>query len=114
MELKDLKIPKKLEKELKKSVDVCGEPDLYPYGTRVTLDTELMAKFPGLENVKAGDKVKIAALGEVIMIRKVDRRGDRKKDWSVEIQLQKMGIDTGSEKPKTLIDSIEASKKGQK
>ena len=114
MELKDLKIPKKTKKELKESTSSpsLGEQEKYPYGMRLTFDTELMTKFPELEKVKAGDKVNLSGIGEVIMVRKVDRQGDKKQDYSTEIQIQKLGIEPP--KKDTLIGAIERSKKGLK
>jgi hypothetical protein len=113
VELKDLKVPKKTKKELKEmTAPILGEPDKYPYGMRLTFDTELMTKFPELEKVKAGDKVNLSGVGEVIMVRKVDRQGDKKQDYSTEIQIQKLGVEPP--KKDTLIGAIERSKKGLK
>ena len=113
MELKDLKIPKKTKKELKETnAAMTVESEKYPYGMRLTFDTELMVKFPELEKVKAGDKVNFSGIGEVIMVRKVDRQGDNKQDYSTEIQIQKLGVE--SLKKDTLIGAIERSKKGLK
>ena len=114
MELKDLALPKKTKKELKEgmSPSTIAEQEKYPYGMRLTFDTELMTKFPELEKVKAGDKINLSGIGEVIMVRKVDRQGDKKQDYSTEIQIQKIGIEPS--KKDTLIGAIERSKKGLK
>lgn len=115
MELKDLKIPKKTKKELKESTSSpsLGEQEKYPYGMRLSFNTELIPKFPELETVKIGEKVKISGIGEVMEVRKVDRQGD-KNQFSVEIQIQKLGVEGSSPKKDTLIGAIERSKKGLK
>jgi hypothetical protein len=115
MNLKDLKLPKKSKAELKTMDAPCGSSsETYPYGTRITFDNELMAKFSALENAQVGDKVMLVGLAEVVLVRKIDRQGDKKKDYSVDLQIQQLGLDLGTKKPSTLIDSIEKSKKGIK
>lgn len=113
MEMVDLKLPKKTKKELKEDMGplTIGNQEKYPYGMRLSFNTELIPKFPELEKVKVGEKVKIVGIGEVMEVRKVDRQGD-KNQFSVEIQIQKLGVQGTSEKKSTLIGDIEKSKKG--
>ena len=112
MDLKDLKLPKKTKADMKEAAVPSGPSETYPYGTRITFDNELMDKFPALEGAQVGDKVKIAGVAEVVMVRKVDRQGDKKKDYSADLQIQQLGLDFGTKKPSTLIDDINRSKKG--
>jgi hypothetical protein len=112
MELKDLKLPKKSKTELKTMDAPCGSSETYPYGTRITFDGDLMTKFPTLEDAQVGDKVKLVGLAEIVMVRKIDRQGDKKKDYSVDLQIQQLGLDFGTKKASTLIDDINKSKKG--
>jgi hypothetical protein len=111
----DLKIPKKTKKELKEDMgpSTLGSQEQYPYGMRLTFGTDQMPKFPQLEKVKVGEKVGIQGIGEIMEVRKVDRQGD-KDQFSIEIQIQKVGIKPGSsKKDDTLIGAIEKAKKGQ-
>jgi len=109
----DLKIPKKTKKELKESMAVPSLGEEYPYGFRLSFGTEQMPKFPQLEKVKVGEKVGIQGIGEIMEVRKVDRQGD-KNQFSVEIQLHKVGVKSGSsKKDESLIGAIEKAKKGQ-
>ena len=114
MNLIDLKIPKPTKKELNamKQPVVEGPSERYPYGMRLSFGTDLMPKFPDLEMVKVGEKVKVVGIGEVMEVRKVDRQGD-KNQFSVEVQIQKIGVNGASSKsgpPKgTLVDAMKKS-----
>ena len=114
MNLVDLKMPKKTKKELKEGMAVPSLGEEYPYGMRLSFGTDQMGKFPQLEKVKVGEKVGIQGIGEIMEVRKVDRQGD-KNQFSVEIQLQKVGIKSGSpgKEDESLIGAIEKAKKGQ-
>jgi hypothetical protein len=112
VELKDLRLPKKTKEELKKDNAPMMEQEKYPYGMRLSFNTEMIPKFPELENVKSGEKVSISGIGEVMEVRKMDRQGD-KNQFSVEIQIQKLGVESDSpKKDETLIGAIEKGKKG--
>jgi hypothetical protein len=109
----DLKIPKKSKAELKKDSQPSLLDEKYPYGFRLNFNTDLIGKFPQMEKVKIGEKVDISGIGEVMEVRKVDRQGD-KNQFSVEVQLQKVGVQTKSPKKNdSLIGSIEKAKKGE-
>lgn len=70
-----------------------------------------MKKFPQLESVNIGQKIGISGIGEVMEVRKVDRQGDESQ-FSVEIQIQKVGVQT-KKKDESLSGAIEKSKKGE-
>jgi hypothetical protein len=111
MNLVDLKLHKKTEKELKKTMEV-DQPS-YPYGFRLSFDAEQIKKLPQLEKVKFGEKVTIQAVGEVMEIRKIDRQKDNSQ-FSVEIQLKQIGVQGSSpKKDESLIGAIEKAKKGE-
>ena len=113
MNLIDLRLPKKTKKELKADTMPSLSSEEYPYNFRLSFGTEQMPKFPQLEKVKIGEKVGIQGIGEIMEVRKVDRQGD-KNQFSIEIQIQKIGIKSGSsKKDESLIGAIEKAKKGQ-
>ena len=113
MDLTSLLLPKKSKKEVNKEATI--EQPKYPYGFQLRFDSEQIDKLPQLEKVKIGEKVNVQAIGEVMEVRKVDRQND-KKQFSVEIQLQQIGVESTSTKKEkdTLIGAIERSKKGLK
>lgn len=113
MNLVDLKIPKKSKAELKKenSPTVIGGGEKYPYGFRFTFGTDQIDKFPQLKGVRIGEKIGISGIGEVMEVRKVDRQGEDNQ-FSVEVQLQKVGVQT-KKKDQSLGGAIEKSKKGE-
>lgn len=114
MNLVDLRLPKKTKKELKEEMTApsLSKQEKYPWGFRITLNTDLMGKFPQLKNAKVGEKVTVQGVGEVMEIRKVDRQGD-KSEFSLEVQIQKIGMKTNmAHKEGGLIEDIERSKKG--
>lgn len=111
MNLVDLKLPKKSEKELKKVMTM--DQPRYPYGFQLRFDSEQVKKLPQLEKVKIGEKVTIQGVGEVVEVRKVDRQKEDNQ-FSVEIQLKQIGVEGSSPKKNdTLIGAIEKAKKGQ-
>jgi hypothetical protein len=111
MNLVDLRLPKKSEKELKKTMEV--DQPKYPYGFQLRFDSEQIAKLPQLEKVKIGEKVTVNAIGEVVEVRKVDRQKEDNQ-FSVEIQLKQIGVQGSSpKKDESLIGAIEKAKKGQ-
>lgn len=91
MKLIDLKLPKRSIEELKTSAPLNEEGPRYPYGFRLTFEADEVEKLPGLEKMKIGEKVKVEGLGEVTSIR-MNEVKDQKKRYSVEIQLQKIGV----------------------
>lgn len=115
MNLVDLKIPKKSRAQLKKEnmPAAIGGEEKYPYGFRFTFGREQINKFPQLKGVTVGEKIGLSGIGEVIEVRKIDRQG-YDNQFSVEVQIQKVGVKTKtSGKKESLIGAIEKSKKGE-
>ena len=75
----------------------------YPYGTRLRFEKEEIDKIDGLKNVKAGDSLKLKAVGTIT---EVSIRDSDKKESSrtVEIQIEKISIDTETEEKKGFND----------
>jgi|SRR3972149_1704872 len=92
MELVDLKLPKKTEKEMKAGMmPSTMDQDQYPYGTRITLNEEQVAKLGVLfDDAEVGEEVKVIAKGKVESKRANDTvggDGKKKKNRSMEIQI---------------------------
>ncbi len=95
MKLIDLKIPKMSKKDMEASVQpsTLGGGDLYPYGQRLTFESDQVEKMPGMEKYKVGEKVKIQGMGEVTSIR-MNEDKDKKRRYTIEVQLHEVGCDT--------------------
>jgi hypothetical protein len=114
MELKDLELPKKTKKELKGEMmpsTLGSEGPKYPYGLQLRFEAEQIGKLPQLEKVKIGESFTIQAIGEVTEIR-MNEQKKGKKEYTVQVQLKKVGIKEPSSNKSTLIGDIEKSKKG--
>lgn len=115
MDLVDLKLPKKTKSELKKDMAVCQPgQETYPYWSRFSISTEQMSKFPKLRDAKIGERVAMKGMGEVVEVRKVDRQ-DKKNDFTVEVQIQKIAIEPTRSNPMkgSLTEAIGKSKAGK-
>jgi ribosomal protein L21E len=100
MELVDMKLPKKTEKELKETC--CGisteNQDRWPYGLQLRFEKDQVDKLPSLKTYKVGDKVVISAEGTVTSIRTSERQNG-KEDHSVEVQIEKIACEPKVKKP---------------
>ena len=100
MKLVDVKLPKKTKAELKEactpSIEYDDE-DRWPYGLRISFEKEQIAKMPGVAKLKVGDTVSVSGTGKVISVRMSERRGGE-DDHNVEIQIEKVGISSQSQK----------------
>lgn len=97
MEMVDLKLPKKSVKAMKAGmVPSTVEPDQYPYGTRITLDEEQLAKMGDLfEDANVDDEVTITAKG-VFSSKRSDQTHVGKKNRGLSIQIQKIHVNCES------------------
>ncbi len=99
MKLIDMKLPKRSKAELEAD---CMSPissdneSRWPYGLQICFEKEQIAKMPEVTKLKVGDTVSISGAGKVISVRMSERRG--KDDHSVEIQIERVGISTQSNK----------------
>jgi len=91
MKMIDLKLPKISKNELKTMAQpIEDEGPRYPYGMKLTFEEDEIEKLPHLEKMKVGEKVTINGTGEVTSIR-MNEDKDKKKRFSVEVQLHKVG-----------------------
>ncbi|MFA5152217.1 MAG: capsid staple protein [Clostridia bacterium] len=100
MELVDMKLPKKTEKELKTECMPCkaGDQDRWPYGLQLRFEKEQMDKMPALKTYKVGDKVMVTAEATITGVRISERQGG-KEDHSVELQIEKIACEPKVKKP---------------
>lgn len=99
MEMKDMKLPKKTEKEMKKDCSPCIDSgEQYPYGLQLRFENEQIDKIPSLADYKVGDKVIVTAEAAVTSIRMSERK-DKKDDYTVEMQIEKIGCEPKVKKP---------------
>lgn len=109
MKLVDMKLPKKTKSELAGTVQPSKvEQDRWPYGLKLSFESEQMDKLPQLEKMKIGESVSVSGTGEVTSIRMNERTGG-KKEYSVEVQIQKIGVESG--KSESMGQAIERHKK---
>lgn len=97
MEMVNLKLSVKTEKEMKDSCEPCRSSDSqprYPYGLQLRFEKEQIDKIPSLMEYKVGDKVIITAEAEVTEVRKIERQtsGIKKNqdDYTVEMQVKQV------------------------
>lgn len=106
MKLIDMKLPKKTKSELKAEIPpIEVECDKWPYGLKLRFESDQVDKLPYLKNMKIGEKVSISGIGEVMSIRMNERKGG-KEDYSVEIQIQNVGMESANKKSESMGDAI--------
>uniref|UniRef100_A0A6H1ZZ41 Putative capsid protein n=1 Tax=viral metagenome TaxID=1070528 RepID=A0A6H1ZZ41_9ZZZZ len=94
---------KRTKKDIKKST--AGVPESseyteeYPWGTRLSFQKPELDKIKNLKSAKIGDMVNISCIGQVVEVSMREMvKGD--DDHRVEIQIQKISMDTESEEMK--------------
>ncbi len=105
MKMIDLKLPKLSKKEMEVTAQPKIEGDRWPYGLKLTFEAEQVDKLPMLEKVKVGDDVSIAGMGEVTSIRSSENQ-DGKKQYTVEVQIQKVGVESARSSPESMADAM--------
>ena len=115
MKMVDVKLPKKTKEELKKEMSpVEVERDRWPYGLRLTFESEQVDKIPYLEKVKIGQKVSIEGIGEITSIR-MNEEKEGKKRYSVEVQLHEVGCESkGKMASETMGEAMSRSKESHR
>ena len=86
--LVDMKLTKSAKKEMK--ADMMPEMPEYPYGLTITLEADQLNKLPSTKNLKVGDMVDINALGNVKMIKIIEKENNNSR--MMEFQLQKIWV----------------------
>jgi hypothetical protein len=89
-----MKLPKATVKETKMTDAPIASlnQERWPYGLRINFEKEQIDKMPALAGLKVGDVVSIDAIGCVTSVR-ISERQEGKKDHSVEIQIEQVGIE---------------------
>lgn len=115
MKMVDVKLPKKTKEELKESTQpVEVERDRWPYGLKLTFESEQVNKLPNLEKMKIGQKVNVEGIGEVTSIR-MNEEKEGKKRYSVEVQLHEVGCEgKGKMMPETMGQAMGRSMEAHK
>jgi hypothetical protein len=111
MNLVDMKRPKKSKEEAKVTEGPVGVEERYPWGLRLTLEKEELAKL-GLKpaDLAIGSKCAIQCEGEVVGLRESASKEPEREQKSVEIQIVKMAI--GGGKKGAFQEYSEEKKKG--
>lgn len=87
------------EKRESSVLSVVDDKPSYPYGLKITLDPDTIAKL-GLSDVpEVGAKMGIIGMAEVVAVNKVEGRGDV-DSFSVELQIQDFDVKTESKESK--------------
>ena len=105
MKLTSMKMAKK---EKSNSPQPESEQPEFPWGLRITLETEQIAKLGGLKGCEVGEDAGIQASSKIISIRKEESKGDKNRH-TIEIQITALDISFDADYEKGF---DEASKKG--
>ncbi len=92
MKLVSTKLPKKTKDEMEKTAPMMPKGERWPYGLRLTFESDQIDKLPQLERVKIGQKLLVEGIGEVTSIQMHEEKEGKKK-YSVEVQLQEVGCE---------------------
>ncbi len=87
-----------------------AEGDRWPYGMQLRFESEQCDKMPQLKNMKIGAKVDVSGVGEITSIRMNEEKGGKEK-YSVEIQMQQIGVEGKSKSQESMIDAMKDHKK---
>jgi hypothetical protein len=117
MELVDLKSPKKTTKDMKAGMMPSPmEQDQYPWGTKIDLNEESLAKLGDLfDDAVVGEEANVTAKAKIVSKRANDTvggDGKKKKNRSLELQITKINVECKSAYDKGTMD--EFMKKRQK
>ncbi len=113
MKMIDLKLPKRKKEELKDtSYPAKVEGEQWPYGLRLTFESEQVDKLPQLTKVKIGENIHVMGMGEVTSIR-MNEEKEGKKRYSVEVQIQQIGVEGSSSKKESMGDAMDRMKKNR-
>lgn len=95
MELKSMKISKSSQETMAKPAML--EAPQYPYGLSIRLDNDSLEKLGMSDLPKAGKKMKLMAMVEVVGSSQHTMKGGKDMK-SVELQITSMGLESDSEK----------------
>lgn len=87
--LKQTKADKKAQE---KRYTIDDKTEQYPWGTRLELDAQTVAKLTGLHDIEGGDYVIVHAIAKVKSVNINDDDTDSKPSRRIELQLEKMSV----------------------
>lgn len=90
----NLKLSKTDKKQMEKAYSV--EMDNYPWGSRLSFESETIKKIPFLQKVKSGAILNIQAIAKVTEIGIVDKEKLEKREH-IHIQIQKIELGNANE-----------------
>lgn len=100
MSLKNMKLTKKETRNILEGPSSPGEDmPRYPWGLRITLDTETIAKLGIKMPLDVGEKCSIVAKGEVVAVSANESQGGGKRE-SLDIQITDMSVIEGDSEKK--------------
>ena len=111
MKMTDLKLPKEKTKG-PETLAAPGKPenqDRWPYGMRLRFESEQCDKMLGLKKMTVGEKVHIEGDGEIISVSSNQNQGGKER-YSVEVQVQKVGVDSKDSFDQSYKESAEEDK----
>ncbi len=117
MELVDLKSPKKSKEEIAKGMmPTSVEQDQYPWGTKIDLNEESLAKLGDLfDDAVVGEEANVTAKAKIVSKRANDTvggDGKKKKNRSLELQITKIHVQCkGAYDKGTMDDFVKARTK---
>jgi len=99
MKLVSLELTKKEAKELNSPPSNTSDLPKYPYGTRISLNYDMIERFPDIRDMPVGTKLKIECEAELVEYseRQVQNGEDH---CSAEIQITEMAIEEDAEQRK--------------
>jgi hypothetical protein len=93
MALIDMQLPKRSKQEQNKMKEPCTlDQDKYPYGLKLHLEKQQIAKFISLKDVTAKTRLIIEAEASIVEIRTTELQ-DGKDSCTMEIQIEKLSIE---------------------
>lgn len=93
MELVNMQLPKKTKKELKETYyPSVSSQELFPYGLKLSFETEQIEKIPSLADFKIGDRVAIQAEACITSIRMSEQQ-DKEVSRTVEMQIEEIACE---------------------
>ncbi|MFA5160325.1 MAG: capsid staple protein [Candidatus Omnitrophota bacterium] len=110
MKLISMKLEKK--KSDNKDVAACspegsGQPE-FPWGLRITLETEQVKKLSTLKDSEVGEEIMLQAIGKIISIRKEEMQNEKtiKDRHTVEIQLTAINVSSEADFDKGFKEAV--------
>jgi len=108
MKMIDLKLPKKSTEEVTKQPSM--EREQWPYGMQLRFESEQCEKMPNLKEMKIGAKMDVTGVGEITSIHMREEK-EGKENWTVEVQMQQIGVEGKNKSQESMIDAMKNHRK---